>query len=448
MKRKSLTAKFMKALGVFGSLEVLKVLCAVVRTKLVALWIGTAGVGIISLYNATLDMIKSVALLNLRQTSVPAIAGAEESERVHICRYVDLLGLIIGIISTIIVIVLSPFLSLVTFDSYDYSWGFALLAPTMLAAGIGDARGAILQGLGRLRTLALASLYSVLASTAVAIPLFYFFRMAAIVPVLIVFPVFTALFLFFVPGSGVKFPPHDKALFRATVRSLVRIGSYLTVGIAVGFIADYVLRVYLSRHGGVDTVGLFQSGYTIVKSYVGIFFTAITMEFFPRLSATIKRRKYTSVIVAHEISVALWVLMPVVVLFILFNDIIVKLLYTSAFLDVVPYISVAIIGTLLRAVSWCFSYVIVAKGDGKVYIFTESISAVSLLVFSYIGWTYGGFAGLGCAYVAQFVMFTIATWAVCRYRYGLRMPASVWRLTAFTLAVSGAALALRLFLFS
>lgn len=446
VSRSRLSAGVMKALGIFGSLEALKILCSVARTKLVAIWIGAAGVGVISLYSATIDMIRSIALLNLRQSSVPAIASASDDERPHLVQSVDVLGLIIGVIATIIVTILSPLLSWLTFGSYDYSWGFALLAPTLLAYSVGDARQAILQGVGRLGVLAKASLYAVVASTVVAIPLFYFFRMAAIVPVLIVFPSFSALFLFVGPATKVKRTTLDRALFKSTVSSLIKLGSYLTVGISMGFAADYALRAYLSWNAGVETVGLFQSGYTIIKSYVGLFFTAITMEFFPRLSATISRRSYTSVIVAHEIGLALWVLMPVVVVFIASDHLIVRLLYSSSFLDIVPYVSIAVTATLLRAVSWCFSYVIVAKGDGKVYILTEGLSAVTLLGFSWLGWHFGGYAGLGWAYLGEYVVFTAATWAVCHFRYGLRMPAGIVWLAVFSSAVAAAALLLKVWL--
>ncbi len=39
----SATSKVLKALGVFGSVQVVTILCSVIRTKLVALWIGPAG---------------------------------------------------------------------------------------------------------------------------------------------------------------------------------------------------------------------------------------------------------------------------------------------------------------------------------------------------------------------------------------------------------------------
>lgn len=440
-----LSAKVLKALGIFGSIEALRMLCSVVRTKFAAIWIGTAGVGVISLYTAAFDMIRSVMSLNLRQSSIPRIASADDADRGHVCRSVETLGLFIGLAATVIVALLSPLLSYITFGNYDYAWGFALLAPTMLAASLSEARSAVLQGIGRLRALALATFYGVLAATVIAIPLFYFFRMAAIVPVLIIIPVLTLVFLYSTSGTKVSFPPAEKRLLLQTIKGLVKLGSFITAGVAVGFVADYLLRIYIGREASVDDVGIFQAGYTIIKSYVGLFFTAITMEFFPRLSATIRRRRYTSLIVAHEINISIAVLLPAVIVFLSANDLIIRILYSSDFLAAVPYISIAIIATFLRVVSWSFSYVIIANGGGKLYVFTESVSAVSLLVLSYFGWRMFGFAGLGCAYIGQFLIFTAVTWIVCHRNFGLRMPLSVSRNAALAIVLSSAALFLRIF---
>ena len=73
----SLTAKVLKALSIFAGIECLTMLCAVVRTKLIALWIGAAGVGVISLINSNLELLKSILLLNVNQSAVQKIAGAK-----------------------------------------------------------------------------------------------------------------------------------------------------------------------------------------------------------------------------------------------------------------------------------------------------------------------------------------------------------------------------------
>jgi len=50
--RRPLTASVMRAMTLFSGTRVLILLCSVVRIKLVALWIGAAGVGLFGIYNS------------------------------------------------------------------------------------------------------------------------------------------------------------------------------------------------------------------------------------------------------------------------------------------------------------------------------------------------------------------------------------------------------------
>lgn len=441
----SLTGRVLKTMGVFGSLEVLTMLCAVIRTKLVALWLGAAGVGVISLYNSTLELLRVITQLNLRQSAVREIAAVPGDERSAVAVITLKLGFWLGVGGTVLVAVLSPLLSLVTFGSYDYTCGFAILSVTMFVSTVADSHRTVLQAMDRLRSLAVASLWGALVATVLALPLFYFFRMQAIVPVLLVFPAASLavlmLYKYDLPKMRPAFPQ-----FKRISASILRLGAYLSVAHCMGAFTEYVLRVYINAVADTATVGLFQSGFTIINSYVGVIFTAIAMEFYPRLSATIKRQNFTRIVVSHEIGLTVAVLMPVVVIFVSADQLIVRLLYSDRFLAIVPFISVAILSTFLRAVSWCFSYVIVAKGEGRVYILTEASSAISLIVLSYFGWTYGGLTGLGYAYLGQYVVFTAVTWWVCDRRYGIRLPLRTIVMIAAACVVGVAALAFKLWL--
>jgi len=425
--RSSFTQQVLKALGIFGSIEGLNMLCAVVRSKLMALWVGSAGVGMIALFNSTLELMRTMTMFNLRACGVREIAAAPASERPMVCHVVSRLSLWLGLGGTVIVAALSPLLSMAAFDTYDYTWAFALLSVTMVLSAMADGRKTVLQAVGRLKYLAKASLWGALASTAVSLPLVYFFRFDAIVPVIMVFSALTLLFLLIPKTVRPEVPP-QAAYVKSKMKALIKLGIYLTLALLAGMGAEYALRIYLSLSSSVETVGRFQAGYVLINSYVGVIFSAIAMEFYPRLSATICRPSTTSVIVRHEISTIMWILMPVVVLFICADSLIVRILYSDDFMPVLPFISIAIIAMFFKAISWCYSYVILAKGDGKVYVFTETLSAVCLVTFSFIGWQWWGFAGLGVAYLAQFIIFTAATWAVSRFRYHIAAGRDVWLL--------------------
>lgn len=118
----SLTRQVVKALGIFGSLEGLNMLCAVLRSKLMALWVGTAGVGVIALFNSTLELMRTMTMFNLKQGGVREIASAPAAERPMVCHAVGRLALWLGLGGMVIVAMLSPLLSMAAFDTYDYTF--------------------------------------------------------------------------------------------------------------------------------------------------------------------------------------------------------------------------------------------------------------------------------------------------------------------------------------
>ena len=68
--------RIVKATGLLGGVQVFSILCSVVRNKCIALWLGAAGVGVIGLYNAAIEMIGALTSLGLRQSAVRDISQA------------------------------------------------------------------------------------------------------------------------------------------------------------------------------------------------------------------------------------------------------------------------------------------------------------------------------------------------------------------------------------
>ena len=49
-EKKNIYRTIVKATGLFGGTQVFTILCSIIKTKLVAIWLGAEGVGIIGLY--------------------------------------------------------------------------------------------------------------------------------------------------------------------------------------------------------------------------------------------------------------------------------------------------------------------------------------------------------------------------------------------------------------
>lgn len=441
----ALSAKVLKAMGVFGGLQVFTILCSIVRAKLVAVWLGTAGVGLLALYNSTMEMLQTNTQLNLRQSAVRDLSAASASERPVLMRVVKRLALWLGLGGMALVALCSPFVSLFSFGDYGHTAAFAVLSVTMLLAAVSNGEQSILQAFERLGSLAKVSLWAGVTATLISIPLFYFLRLRAVVPVVLVFTLCTFVFSYALRERASTPRLRSREVLRRG-GPMLRLGAYLTVSSGASLFGAYLFLVYLNRVASTETVGIYQAGYTLVNTYVGVIFTAISMEYYPRLTSSIATPHRAAVLVRHEIVVLLWVLLPVIALFVAFDDLAVHILYSESFLPLLPYVSIAIVGVLFRAVSWCLAFVILAKGDGRTYVCTEVTSAVITLVLSVAGYHFLGFVGLGAAYVADFALYTVITFFVYRRRYRMRLSRDIWALLLLGVGVAAVSLAAKHFL--
>jgi PST family polysaccharide transporter len=69
-------SRIAKSTSVFGGSQVIAILTGIVRTKVLAVWLGTAGVGLTGLYQSLIDFVKSVAGMGLSFSSVKDISEA------------------------------------------------------------------------------------------------------------------------------------------------------------------------------------------------------------------------------------------------------------------------------------------------------------------------------------------------------------------------------------
>ncbi|MDE7119034.1 MAG: hypothetical protein K2O10_00315, partial [Muribaculaceae bacterium] len=70
------TSRILRVLGIFSGVQGTQMLCSIVRVKLVALWIGAAGIGLFGIFNSAMEMISNISQMGLRTSAVRAIAAS------------------------------------------------------------------------------------------------------------------------------------------------------------------------------------------------------------------------------------------------------------------------------------------------------------------------------------------------------------------------------------
>jgi len=397
-----------KATSLFGGVQVFNILISIVRVKFVAILLGTAGVGLMGLFNAPLQLILAVTGLGITFSAVREISEANGSgDKSKIAQSITTLmrwSWFAGILGFVVTIILSPFLSQWTFGNHDYTWAFIWLSITLLMQTLSKGQIAVLQSTRRLNDLAKANVFGSLAGLFTAIPLYYYFGVKGIVPSLII-TALTALLLSLYFSRKVKIKKPTMS-YRETFHSgknMVKLGLVITVTGIIGFFSSYILNAFISRTGGVDQVGLYNAGWSIIGQSTGLVFAAMTTDYFPRLSAINKDDSKVSLLVNQQAEMVILILAPILILLIGSMPILIRVLYTPEFLPVVKFANWMLAGILLKGLVWPVGFIFPAKGDLKVFGTIEITSMAFNIVTNILGYHFFGLEGLGVSFILDYI---------------------------------------------
>jgi PST family polysaccharide transporter len=438
----NISQRIMKAMGLFGGVQAVGVICSIVRTKLVALWMGDVGMGLFGLFNQALEMINTGTNLSIRQSSVRDVSQAVQlNDDKLIARIITVVrrwSLWLGLAGALLTMAFAPLLSEVTFGDSAHIWGFVALSAAVLLMAVTNGEYAVFQGLAKLRRLARVTMFGTLSGLAISIPLFYFFRLDSVVPSIVAYAASAAFFALVLKNK--EYPPAriSNKETAAVGKDFVKLGVYMTIGNFVTMLAAYVFNAWLNLHAGTGEVGLYQAGYTLVNKYVGLVLAALGMEYYPRLARVAHSKMRLRAFVSQEINISMMVMMPIVAIFILLRTQVVDLLYTEDFRVIVTFISLGMAGTVLRTVSWCIAFVILAKGAGKVYLLTETLSAITGLALNIVCYMQWGLTGLGVSYVLWYGVYTVIVSVVYCKHFGLTLTRGCLLSLVGTLTTSAA----------
>ncbi|MDE6125598.1 MAG: oligosaccharide flippase family protein [Muribaculaceae bacterium] len=348
----------------------------------------------------------------------------------------------LGIAGASLMLAMSGVLSRFSFGDNSHTGGFMLLSVCVLFSSLSSAEGAVFRGFRRFRKLARASVWGAVGGLAVSLPMFYFWGQESIVPSIIAYTVVTWIALgLYREKVGRPTEPLAFSDSLAMGKGFVVLGVFMTASMFACNLVSYLFLAWLNKGYGEDAVGLYQAGFTLVNKYVGLVFTAIAVEYYPRLSAVAHSSRRMSLFASHEIRLLMWILMGAVPVFVIVAGPVVRLLYSSDFLEMLPFVILGAVGTVFRAYGWCVAFAILARGDGATYLWTEVLSSLVSLALNVVAFSLWGWAGLGIAYIIWYAAYAVVVSGVSLVRYDLRVSVRVVALTAVAaVAASGMAL--------
>lgn len=201
-----------------------------------------------------------------------------------------------------------------------------------------------------------------------------------------------------------------KGFAKDYVRPLLSFSLMAIVTAIINPVVQISIRNMILEKQNWHEVGLFQGALRISDAF-GMFVTALFMAYYlPRLSR-IQDRKSAIRETAHVAKVLLPVAVGFFLSIYLAADFVIPLLFTSDFLKIQSYFPIQYAGDFVKICSWLLSYAILAKGLTRLYVISEIIFSLSLLVFANIFMnrfgTVGYFYGSLLNYILYFIFCSL-----------------------------------------
>jgi enterobacterial common antigen flippase len=409
--------EILKTSGVVGGVKVITIIFSIIRTKAIALLLGTSGFGVFSLYSSASDFAVQLFSLGLNQSGVRQVAKSltEDENKafktVQIMRKAIFFSSLVGIL---IMILFSGQISKSLFGSSDNWWGVVVISFVILILNISNGQIGILNGYRRIGDMSKSQIFGYILSAIVTIILIYFFKEKAI-PLSITLSALVLLLTssYYYKKLRVGKVVVSKEEMKYDLKDLLTLGLSLSGASTVFLLMSYFSRIFIRNEFGLDVVGIYQSSWNLSNMYVGIVLGAMGIDFLPRIMSHINDNKVLNKSVNEQIEFGLLIAVIGVIATYIFAPFILELFYSADFKIGSSIIRWQLLGVFLRVVAYPFGYVITGKGKGVLYLILQSgfyIVEFLLLVVCAKLW---GLNGLGINYFVAYVLYFVLTGFTC-----------------------------------
>ena len=171
-------------------------------------------------------------------------------------------------------------------------------------------------------------------------------------------------------------------------------------------VSQILIRSYVSSEFGADYAGYWEAMIRLSGAYLMLVTTTLSVYYLPRLSELLAIDD-----IKKEVYLGYKVIFPAAlfgaVMVYLLRDWIIELLFTDAFLPMRELFLWQMIGDSLKIGSWILAYLMLSKAMTKLFIVTEIVFSVLLIVLTYLFTKIFGFEGVSIAYLVNYAIYWI-----------------------------------------
>jgi len=405
--------QILRSSSIVGGAQAANYVIGLVRVKIIAMLLGTAGVGLIGLYASAIALVGTVSSLGVNSSAIREIVRAYgKSDPEEAARAVIILRRVCwatGLFGWALAVLFCQSISVAMTGSSEHAWAIAVLGSTLLLSAIGLGQLALLQGLRRIGDLARANVLGSLAGSIATIIIYFALGESGIVPAMIaVALVSLGCSYWFARRVVAASVSVDLAETWRGFRRLIGLGlAFMWSAVLVAGL-DIFTRAIITRQFGVEGAGIYQAAWALSGVFASFVLSAMGADFYPRLTSAIHDEALAARAVNEQTEIGVLLALPGLLAALAFAPLVIKLLYTPPFLpaaDLLPWMALGVFG---RVISWPMGFVQLAKGASRWFAATETVFAGLQGILTFWLVERHGTVGAAYAFAANYGFYTAA----------------------------------------
>lgn len=408
-----------------GGSSVLALVVGLVRTKAMAVLLGPAGFGLFAMFLAIADLARAAAGMGISSSGVRQIAaavGSGDAERIALTAAVlRRVSVVLGLLGAVMLLILAAPVSTLTFGTADQRTAVALLGLAVFCYLVGDAQGALIQGMRRITDLAKMGVVSALFGAGVSIALVYALREQGVALAVVASAALGLAVSWWFARRVPVAPAHPaRASVVGEAAALLKLGFAFMVSGMLMTGAAYTVRTIVLHSEGLEAAGLYSAAWTVGGLYVGIVMQAMAADFYPRLVGQAEDNPQCNRLVNEQTQVGLLLAGPGVIATLVFAPLVIFLVYSAEFAEAVGLLRWICLGVALRVITWPIGYIIVAKNRQAIFIGAEVAWTVVNVGLTVVCVQAFGLNGAGIAFFASYAFHGVMIYTIVQHMSGFR----------------------------
>lgn len=383
-----------------------------IRTKLSAIVLGVAGIGALAQIQNIVSLLALITPLGFPNGITKFTSEFESSNKEELGQlFRDAIKILFAsmIIFTILIILLSQYLSILLLNETNYSVYIMITGLMVFVIISNNFLDAYLKGLKNINLYSKISVISSILTIVISIPLIYYLKfLGCVLSTGLIFLSFTGVSIFYLLKN--KLIPNLHNIFKFKIENPILIKQLLAIGfafiIAAGLnqLSYLVVRTITLNYLGIYNNGILQSILAISVNYFGVVFMIIITYLFPKFAELGSNEECNNFINVNLRYVVVLMVLLICVIYV-FKDFFIVFLFSREFLQATSLLKYQFVGDFFKSLTWIFGLWYIPRMKIKFYIISEIIFSL-LFVFSYL---------IFLEYVSTDIIFASISYAIAYF---------------------------------